>query len=118
MLKKLYEKSRILFALAWIIAYVVLASAGDHISEDLGILKIVTLPILLALSAVLCFFVSKHGLTGKYGLCKARLPAAKMLFYIPLLLLLTVNLWYGIRINQSPLETVLYILSMLCVGFL
>ena len=118
MLKKLYEKSRILFALAWIIAYVVLASAGDHISEDLGIPKIVTLPILLALSAVLCFFVSKHGLTGKYGLCKARLPAAKMLFYIPLLLLLTVNLWYGIRINQSPLETVLYILSMLCVGFL
>jgi membrane protease YdiL (CAAX protease family) len=41
-----------------------------------------------------------------------------MLFYIPLLVLLTANLWYGGAMNQSPLETVLFILSMFCVGFL
>ena len=41
-----------------------------------------------------------------------------MLYYIPLLVLLTANLWYGVTINMSPLETVLYILSMFCVGFL
>ena len=41
-----------------------------------------------------------------------------MLFYIPLIVLLTVNLWYGVAMNTSPLEMVLYILSMLCVGFL
>ena len=118
MLKKLYEKSQIVFAVAWIIAYVVLASAGDNISEDLGISKIVTLPVLIAMSAILYFFVRKNGLTEKYGLCKSKLPAAKMLFYIPLLVLLTANLWYGAALNQSPLETVLYILSMFCVGFL
>ena len=118
MLKKLYEKSEIWFALAWIIAYVVLASTGDNISADLGIDKIITLPILIALSVILYFFVRKNGLTEKYGLCKPQLPAAKMLFYIPLLVLLTANLWYGVAMNQSPLETVLYILSMFCVGFL
>ena len=118
MLKKLYEKSGIWFVLVWIIAYVILASAGDNISEDLGISKILTLPILIALSAVLYFFVGKNGLAEKYGLCKSRLPAAKVLFYIPLLLLLTVNLWYGARLNQPLLETVLYILCMFCVGFL
>ena len=118
MLKKLYGKSQIMFAVAWIIAYVVLASAGDNISEDLGISKIVTLPILIILSAILYFFIRKNGLTEKYGLCKSKLPAAKMLFYIPLLVLLTANLWYGVALNQSPLETVLYILSMFCVGFL
>ena len=118
MLKKLYKKSQIVFAAAWIIAYVVLASTGDNISEDLGISKIVTLPILIALSAVLYFFVRKNGLAEKYGLCRSQLPAAKMLFYIPLLVLLTANLWYGVRMNQPPLETVLYILSMFCVGFL
>ena len=118
MLKKLYEKSEIWFAVAWIIAYVVLASTGDNISADLGIDKIVTLPILIVLSAILYFFVRKNGLKEKYGLCKPYLPAAKMLYYIPLLVLLTANLWYGFAMNQSPLETALYILSMFCVGFL
>ena len=118
MLKKLYEKSEIWFAVAWIVAYVVLASIGDNISADLGIDKIVTLPILIALSAILYFFVRKNGLTEKYGLCKSKLPAAKMLYYIPLLVLLTANLWYGVALNQSPLETALYVLSMFCVGFL
>lgn len=117
-LKKRYEKSQIVFAVAWIIAYVVLASTGDNISADLGIAKIVTLPILIAMSAMLYFFVRKNGLTEKYGLCKPQLPAAKMLYYIPLLVLLTVNLWYGVTMNLSPLETVLYVLSMFCVGFL
>ncbi len=118
MLKKLHEKSESWFAVAWIIAYVVLASTGDNISEDLGISKIVTLPILIVLSATLYFFVRKNGLAEKYGLCKPRLPAAKMLFYIPLLVLLTANLWYGAAMNLSTLETVLYVLSMFCVGFL
>ena len=118
MLKKLYEKSQLVFALAWIIGYVVLASTGDNISADLGIDKVVTLPILIAMSGVLYFFVSKNGLTEKYGLCRPQLPAAKMLYYIPLLLLLTAYLWYGVALNQSPLETVLYILAMFCVGFL
>ena len=118
MLKKLYEKSELWFALAWIIGYVVFASIGDNISADLGIDKIVTLPILIAMSAILYCFVRKNGLTEKYGLCRLKLPAAKMLYYIPLLLLLTANLWYGVAINMSPLETVLYILAMFCVGFL
>ena len=118
MLKKQYEKSEIWFAVAWIIAYVVLASIGDNISADLGIDKIVTLPILIAMSAGLYFFVRKNGLTEKYGLCKSKLPAARMLYYIPLLVLLTANLWYGVAMNLSPLETGLYVLSMFCVGFL
>ena len=118
MLKKGYEKSEIWFAVAWIIAYVILVSTGDNVSTALGIDKIVTLPILVAMSAILYFFVRKNGLTEKYGLCKPQLSAAKMLYYIPLLVLLTANLWYGVAINQSPLETVLYVLSMFCVGFL
>ena len=117
-MKKLYKKSEIWFALAWIIAYVVLASTGDDISADLGIDKIVTLPILIAMSVGLYLFVRKNGLAEKYGLCKPQLPAGKMLYYIPLWLLLTANLWYGVAMNMSPQETVLYVLAMFCVGFL
>ena len=32
--------------------------------------------------------------------------------------MLTANLWYGVTLNYGALETVLYILAMLCVGFL
>ena len=117
-MKKLYEKSEIWFSAAWIIAYVILASAGDNISAITGIPKIVTLPILTALSAVLFFFVKRNGLTEKYGLCKPHVFSAKMLFYFPLVILLTANLWYGVVLNKSPLEVLLYILSMFWVGFL
>ena len=118
MLKRFYDKSEIWFALAWIIAYVILASAGDNLSADIGISKLVTLPILMVMSAVVFFFVRKNGLIKKYGLCKPQISAAKMLFYFPLILLLTANLWYGVRMNLSPLEALLYVLSMFCVGFL
>jgi membrane protease YdiL (CAAX protease family) len=118
MIRKLYEKSELWFALAWIIAYVVLASVGDRLSAYIGVSKIVTLPILIALSAVLFLFVKKNGLKDKYGLCKPRVSSARMLLYLPLAVLLSANLWYGVALNVSPEETLLYILSMLCVGFL
>ena len=118
MQKKLYEKSEIWFAIAWIIAYCVLASIGDNLSTDIGITKIVTLPILIALSVILYLFVKKNGLSKKYGLCKPQISAARMLFYIPLIILLTANFWNGVVLNTSLTETLLYVLSMLCVGFL
>ena len=118
MIKKLYEKSEMWFAIAWIIAYMVLASIGDNISADIGVLKIVTLPILIILSVILVLFVKKNGLSEKYGLCKSEIPASKMLFYIPLIVLMTENLWLGVAMNVSPLESLLRVLSMFCVGFL
>jgi len=117
-MKKLYEKSELWFALVWIAAYIVLVSAGDNLSAGAGVMKIVTLPILILLSVVLFIFLKKNQLLEKYGLCRSKLPASNMLFYIPLMILLTANLWYGVALNVSVTETVLYILSMLCVGFL
>ena len=40
------------------------------------------------------------------------------MFFIPLVLLTSTNLWWGVRMNYSPAETALYVVSMLCVGFL
>lgn len=117
-MKALYQKSEIWFALSWITAYCVLASAGDTLSAAIGMQKIITFPILLVLCALLFLFVRENQVLKKYGLCKPEIPASKMLFYTPLLALLTVNLWYGCTVHTSLLETVFYILSMLCVGFL
>jgi hypothetical protein len=81
-MKKLYDKSRLTFAITWIVAYCVLMSIGDSISESVGISKSVTLPIALTMSAVLLIFIKRNGLDNEYGLCKSQVPARKMLFYI------------------------------------
>ena len=117
-MKKLYLKSELTFSLIWIIAYCVLMSVGDSLSQKLGVTKAVTLPVALVLSAVLFLFIKKNNLLPEYGFCKPRLSASEMLFYIPLLIILTVNLWHGVNFTLSFAETVLYILTMFCVGFL
>lgn len=117
-MKKLYEKSELVFAIIWIVLYCVLLSLGDAASDKIGIAKAVTLPVALSLSLILFIYIRKNGLSSKYGFKKPLLSGRRMLFYIPLLLLLTVNLWFGVSLNLSAAETVLYILTMLCVGFL
>ena len=117
-MKKLYQKSELSFAIVWIVAYCILLSLGDSLSERLGFAKSVTFPVAAALSLILYIYIKKNGLMKRYGFCKSAVPAKRMLFYIPLLLILPVNLWYGISMNLSVGETVLYILAMLCVGFL
>jgi len=117
-MKKLYDKSQIWFAVAWIIAYCVLMSVGDSLSAEIGIEKSATLPIGILLSAILLLFLKKNGLFEEYGLCAPKASAKSMLFYIPILVMLTANLWYGVTVHYGALETALYILSMFCVGFL
>lgn len=117
-MKRLYEKSEVRFAVTWIVAYCFLLSLGDNISASLGMINVVTFPIALLLSVVLFLFLKGNGLLEMYGLCKSKVPASKMLFYIPVVLMLTVNLWYGVGIYVSPLEAVCYALTMFCVGFL
>ena len=45
MLKKLYDKSKIWFAVVWIVAYCVLMSVGDALSAAVGLEKSVTLAV-------------------------------------------------------------------------
>lgn len=113
-----YDKNKIWYALAWIIAYCVLMSVGDALSAEIGIEKSATLVIGILLSAILFVFLKKNGLLWDYGLCTPKVSARSMMYYIPILVMLTANLWYGVTLNYGVLETVLYILTMLCVGFL
>ena len=117
-LKELYNKSKIWFAVMWIITYCVLLSVGDALSALIGIEKSVTLAIGILLLAILLLFLKKNGLLAEYGLCVPKTSARSMLYYIPSLVMLTANLWYGVSLNYGVLETILYILAMLCVGFL
>ena len=94
-LKKLYDKSKIWFAVAWIIAYCVLMSVGDGLSSWIGIDKSATLAIGILLSAILLLFLKKNRLFSDYGLCAPNTSAKSMLFYIPILIMLSANFWHG-----------------------
>ena len=118
MLKKLYEKSNIWFAVVWIVLYCVLMSVGDVLSDAIGIQKLITLPVAILLSVVLFFFLKNNTLLNTYGLCRPKVKAKTLLYYLPVLLMLSANLWYGVTLNFGVGETVLYILAMFCVGFL
>lgn len=118
MLKKLYQKSNVWFAVVWIIAYCVLMSAGDALSEKIDTEKAITLPVAILLSVLLFVFLKKNRLLKEYGLCLPKRSAGRMLYYLPVVLMLTANLWFGVGFHCGALETVLYILTMFGVGFL
>jgi hypothetical protein len=65
MLNKLYQKSKLFFALAFIIIYVVGASLTDGLSLELGTDKILTLPFLLLLSILLFCWLKKNNLLNE-----------------------------------------------------
>ncbi|MBQ7004220.1 MAG: CPBP family intramembrane metalloprotease [Oscillospiraceae bacterium] len=117
-MRKLFEKSEIWFAVMWIIIYVVGFSTADSISESIGIPKLVTAIISLVMSAVLFFFVKKNDLMAYFGLCRAEGRSRKYLYFLPILLISSVNFWNGITCKASLPEVILFIISMLCVGFL
>lgn len=62
MLKKLYDQSKLCFALMWIVGYCVLMSVGDALSAVLGVEKSVTLAVGLGFSAILLLFLRKNGI--------------------------------------------------------
>jgi len=117
-MKKLYEKSELGFALLWIGLYVVLLSLADGLSAKLGTEKLITAPLCLLMTALLAGWVWKNGLAGKYGLAKVRMDWKRYLYFLPLLLVVSTNLWSGVSMHYSVGESLLYVLSMLCVGFL
>ncbi|MED9932965.1 MAG: hypothetical protein UE970_06040 [Catenibacillus sp.] len=66
---RLYKKSELNFSLVWIIAYVVLLSLADSLSDSLGTLKIITAPVCIIFTLLILGFIKKHNLWEQYGLC-------------------------------------------------
>ena len=117
-LNELYRKSEIVFAVLWIVAYVVLSSVADTVSQQIGLQKSATLAVHLVLSGALLLWLGRNNLWDKYGFRAPDYPASRFLFYIPLVIVASSGLWNGIDVPGAPAETACRFLSMLCVGFL
>lgn len=117
-MKKLFYKNEILFAVIWIVIYVVGFSNADLISESIGMEKSITAALGLVLSAALYWFVHKNRLSEYMGLCMFQADMKKHLYFLPLIVLSLVNVWNGFQMNMKLLPSVFAVISMLCVGFL
>ena len=115
---KLYKKSEISFAILWIVAYVVLSSLADQLSESYGIIKSVTAVLHIAMSLILVFWIRNNDLSEKYGFCRSTIPAKRFLYYLPLIIIASTAFWSGIKLQYGYPGALLYFISMCCVGFL
>lgn len=117
-MKNLYEKSEQTFAIIWIVIYCVLQSLANPLNEKIGIEYSASAIFCIVQATVLFVFIRKNNLLKRYGLCKTSVPSRRFLYYVPLFILATGNLWNGIAVNYSLSGTVCRIVCMLCVGFI
>ena len=117
-MKKLYEKSELTFAIVWIVVYCILQSVANPLNKMIGVDYSVSAVFCVLQAIVLLTFILKNKLQKRYGLCKSPVPAWRFLFYVPLLILASGNLWNGVAFHYLPAATVCRIVCMLCVGFL
>ena len=99
-MRKLFEKSEIWFAVMWIIIYVVGFSTADSISESIGIPKLITAAFAMVLSGILFLFVKKNDLMNYFGLCRLQGSSRQFLYFIPLIVLSSVNFWNGVPVRN------------------
>lgn len=114
-MKKLYEKNELLFAILWIIAYCVISIP---IRGELGDESPVMLAALAVIAAGLVAFIKRNGLEEKYGLTHWHGSAKEYLYFIPMLILMTGNLWGGVALAYDGMAQVFAVLSMLLVGLI
>jgi len=115
---KLYNKNKLLFALLWIIIYITGTIVFNNIADLLNLTNFFTLLFYLFISIILLFWIFKNKLNSEFGLIKSPFNAKYFLYFIPLAILVSTNFWFGFKLEYDFTETLIFVISMLCVGFL
>lgn len=111
---KLYEKNELLFAILWIAAYcVVIGTLKGSFDYD----SIYLLLALIVFAAGITAFVKVNHLEEKYGLTGWPKDMKKYLYFIPMWILATGNIWGGVSPSYPGTSLVIAALSMILVGF-
>lgn len=114
MMKKIFDKHETLICILLIILYVVINS---YCMQNFGVEDYRSTVINTIFSIALLIFIITLKRTSYYGLTKVT-NLKKYLYFIPLLLIISNNLWNGININNTKSEIIFHILTMLNIGFL
>jgi len=114
MKREVFQKHETAISILLIVIYIL---TNSFCMQNFGETDYRSVIVNVTLSLAVILFIVKNKLGEYYGLTK--LPKFKeFLYFIPLLILMSVNLWSGVHINNTPSEIAFYILFMVCVGFL
>ncbi len=111
---KIFEKHETLFCMLMIVIYIAVNSVCV---QNFGNTSYVSFIVNTILSVCLIVLMTVLKKTTYYGLAKAN-NARQYLYFIPLIIIVSVNLWNGFNINNSTSEIVFHILTMLNIGFI
>ena len=117
-MKKLYEKNETAFAVMWILIYIFGTCLAEALSEMAGIYKLFPAIFHAGLAAFILVWVKRNGLTEKYGLFLPRYRLSQAWFFLPLVLVASYKVVFSPALRYAPVESILFVVSMLCVGFL
>ena len=113
-MKKFYEKNEVLFAVFWILMYCFVMAPVRGEFGDESIWSVLALAVI---AAGITAFVKINHLDEKYGLTGWPKNTKKYLYFIPMWILVTGNLWGGFAPAYSGAALVFAVLSMLLVGY-
>ncbi len=113
-MKKAFEKHETLFCMLLIIIYLVVNSVCVQSFGHTSFVSFVANTILSVCLIVLMLALKRISF---YGLKKVE-NVRQYLYFIPLLVIVTVNLWNGFNVNHSLKEIVYHILTMINIGFI
>ena len=113
-MKRLYEKNEILFAVLWILVY---CFTTIPIRGNLGDESIWMTIVLIVIAVSATVFIKINHLEKKYGLTRWPRNTKRYLYFIPMWILVTGNLWGGVQLKFHGAGLVCAVLSMALVGF-
>lgn len=112
---KLYQKNELNFALFWILFYCLLVVP---IMGNFGDSSVFMFLLLLLLAIIITGFIKKYKLTSKYGLDGYPKDSKRYLYFIPVWILATGNLWGGVSLSYSGLSQLWAVLSMILIAYI
>ena len=114
-MKKLYEKSEILFAIVWIAIYTVVMGT---LKSNFGLDSLWHLLGLIVIAALMLLFVKKNGFMEKYGLSGWAKNSRAMLWFFPLWIFACLNLFSGFSPDYPVPGLIWAAVSMALIGFI
>ena len=112
-MKKLYDKSEITFAILAIVVYTVVMGTLRNLGDDSPWMTLG----LIVISLIMFIFVKKNGLMEKYGLSALAKNGRAMLWFLPLWVIVSLNLWGGVSVKYPVPGQIFAVISMALVGF-
>ena len=112
-MRKFYETKPVLFAILWIVVYVVLIAPLRGRFGD-GSLQM--LLGLVAISAALLAVIRLLGIQKELGMTRWLQNGRVLLWLLPMWVLSTGNLWGGVSLRYDAITSVMAVLSFLLVG--